>query len=436
MPVVEQLDVRQLEQNPERVLEASIDLPESGGVSETYAVKVAGWVLGQQVTVKGVRAVWSDRIIRATSAHWPHPGVAARFPHIDGASHCGFTMLVDVLGLEPRFEFQLQAVLSDQTSIPLAVVRGRRRLLHSTFEPRLQPLIVNSLGRTGTTWLMHLLGQHPAVVVYRRYPYEVHAARYWMHMLKVLLAPADESKPVGQPDQFHREKASIGGNPFYAVSFPAYPQIEAWYGSIYPERLAAFCQQNIDDWYVRVAASQEQPTAVYFAEKHLPVEYPRLMWELYGGAREIILVRNFKDVASSILAFNSQRGFESFGRTGGESDAAFIQRLRFGAERLLEDWRSRSERAHLVRYEDLVTAPVGTLQPLLEYLHLDATPRTVDGMIQRASENMNQLHQHQTSESPAASIGRWRRDLDPALRTMASEAFDDLLVEFGYQPGA
>jgi len=436
MPVVEQLDVRLLEPDPERVLGAAIDTPEAGGTSETYAVKVAGWVLGRQAPVKAVQAARPDRIIRATPVHLERPGVAARFPHVEAAGRCGFAMLVDVLGLEPTFEFRLRAVLPDQTSTPLAVVRGRRRLLRSPFEPRLQPLIVTSLGRTGTTWLMRLVAEHPAIVVYRRYPYEVLAAKYWMHMLKVLLAPADDSKPVGQPDRFYREKASIGGNPFYAASSPEYPQIEAWYGTVYAERVAAFCQQNIDDWYGGVAASQDQPAAVYFAEKHLPGEYPPLMWELYAGAREIILVRNFKDVASSILAFNARRGYDSFGRNADESDAAFIRRLGVGAKRLLTDWRSRSDRAHLVRYEDLVTSPVETLQPLLAYLGFDAAPATIEGMIRRASKDTSQLRQHQTSESPAASIGRWRRDLDPALRAMASDAFDDLLVEFGYQPVA
>ena len=38
------------------------------------------------------------------------------------------------------------------------------------------------------------------------------------------------------------------------------------------------------------------------------------MWELYPRAREVILVRDFRDMVSSMFAFNAKRGFQGFRR--------------------------------------------------------------------------------------------------------------------------
>jgi hypothetical protein len=198
--------------------------------------------------------------------------------------------------------------------------------------------------------------------------------------------------------------------------------------------LARFCHDSIESWYRCLAESQAQPSAAYFAEKHLPNEYPTLLWETYPGTREIVLVRDFRDVASSVLAFNEQRGFDDFGRQRVESDKEFLLQLRRDAANLLETWSRRAARSHLVRYEDLVTNPHGALEAMLPYVGVDASSATIDGMVERASRTTPELRQHQTSDSPAASIGRWRRDLDPALQMVAADAFNDILRAFGYDP--
>ena len=249
MPVVEQLGVSLAKKGADRLLGAAIDAPESGGASEGYAIRVGGWVLGREARVAAVQAARPGQVLQTAPVDLSRPDIADRFPHVEGAEHCGFAMLLDTLGLEPSFQFKLRAVLPDGTRVPIATIQGRRRLLRPAYEPRRQPLVVTSLARSGTTLLMRLLAEHPGIVAYRRHPYEVRAARYWLHLLRVLAGPADSSKQIGHPNQFDQEKLAVGGNPFYAATFPAYPQVEAWSGSVYVERLAAFCQQSIDDWY-------------------------------------------------------------------------------------------------------------------------------------------------------------------------------------------
>ena len=182
---------------------------------------------------------------------------------------------------------------------------------------------------------MRMLAAHPAVVAYDRPPYEARGGKYWLHVLKTLAAPADASKRVGAPMEFHLEPLAAGGNPFYSAAFAAWPAVEAWSGSTYVTDLAAFCQRSIDGWYLATAAAQDQASAplVYFAEKHFPDVYPRLLRELYPAARELFLVRDFRDMVASMQAYNARKGFGDFGRETAESDASLAGRAAPGSRR-------------------------------------------------------------------------------------------------------
>jgi hypothetical protein len=45
-----------------------------------------------------------------------------------------------------------------------------------------------------------------------------------------------------------------------------------------------------------------------------------------------------------------------------------------------------------------------------------------------------ETERHSTSPDAEASIGRWRRDLDPELQRACHEAFGEALEVFGYLP--
>ena len=203
------------------------------------------------------------------------------------------------------------------------------------------------------------------MVVYARPPYEARGGKYWLHVLKTLAAPTDPSKRVGAPMEFHLEPLAAGGNPFYAAAFAAWPEVEAWSGSTYVRDLAAFCQRSIDGWYLATATAQGQAedALVYFAEKHFPDVYPRLMRELYPGARELFLVRDFRDMVASMQAYNARKGFGDFGRDKAGSDEAWLVHLHQNFLVLRAAWRDRGEPGSLVRYEDLVRDP-GSRCPL------------------------------------------------------------------------
>jgi hypothetical protein len=354
-----------------------------------------------------------------------------------------FHVLVSLIGLKLEATLSLRVVLDDATRVPVGSITIRRDPLRTFFEPRLAPLMVTCLGRSGSTWLMQILASHPEVVVFRRFPYESAPAKYWLHALRVLSEPANFAESA-YTDTFHNDIWWVGNNPFHDDRVHEQVPLETWFAGTYVERLALFFQQTIEDWYMTLARTQVQPAPVYFAEKHMWPNYlPVLTWELYPRAKEVFLVRDFRDVARSIMAFDERRGFAGFGRPEGVTDEEYMRGdLSKMARDLQMSWRTRRERGHLLRYEDLVLQPAETLTAMLEYLEVDSSPATVQEVLARGAEPVLQLpgasyepsevQVHRTVADPKATIGRWRREGDDSVQTLANEVFGDVLEEFGY----
>jgi hypothetical protein len=420
----------------EPLLSCAITAPGRAAASEAYALKFEGWALGRGAAAARVEFLHQGQVVRETPVCIPSPDILKRHPRAAGAERCRFSTMVGLLTLPLEFEIELRAVLDDGNVAQVGSVRGRRLPLRSSFEPRLQPLIVTCLARTGTTWLMRLLAEHPAVVAYRGYPLEVRELGYSLRMLRVLSEPAD-FQPRAATDFADRNALRVGPNPGYYGRLAYHPLIGHWFGRTYVERLAAFCQQNVEDFYQVVAVVQGQAEARYFAEKLSAwSQSARLAYELYPGAREIVLVRDFRDMVSSILAFNAKRGYAAFGRESVETDAAFVEHVRNDVASLLHGWKERAGSAHLVRYEDLITRPVESLRRTLEYLDIAASPEIIHGMIERAGQESDAFIQHKTIQDSKQSIGRWRNDLAPDLLALCQQSFGEALAEFGYASNA
>ena len=185
--------------------------------------------------------------------------------------------------------------------------------------------------------------------------------------------------------------------------------------------------------YKEIAQTQNEPTPRYFAEKHIPDEVPGIFWELYPKTREIFLVRDFRDMLCSIRAFNAKRGTLGFNRDQVRSEEEYVARLGREAQQLLSGWKTRKERAHLVRYEELILRPTETIEQILTYLGLEGGRSAAEDLLQRALIDTPELKGHRTSESAAASIGRWRHDLEASSRRQCAVVFGEALGEFGYE---
>ena len=432
MALVEIDDVEIGAPQPGKLRAFSIDAPRIGG-RNVYDVEFAGWVLGDGQPVDEIELHQAGTVLRRAPLDQQRADVARDYPDTPGAAISGFRTWLSVVGLEPETTIQIRAKLADGSRVRLGSVSLRHMPVQSGFEPTLQPIMLTTMGRAGTTWTMRLLSEHPEIVVHRWHPYELRTARYWWHMLKTLSEPRDPHHS-GQADRFQTNKLFVGYNPFYPEPIGVTPGLIEWMGKDYVEDLARFCQRNAEETYKRIAIGQGQTNVRYMAEKHRADNLPWLVWELYPKAKEIFLVRDFRDVFSSMLAYNKKFGRRAFGPEHLKSDEEFAHFLRNSTiKNLSRSWPKRQDRAHLIRYEDLIAQPQQVLQGVFEYLELDASDATVAGVLERASADNPETRQHITSSNVSNSLGRWRTSLSPEIQEVANREFGDVLEQFGYE---
>jgi hypothetical protein len=430
---VEVLKVSLVTKDPEGLLDCALDAPAAGDRRDAFVLHLRGWVVARKARPVAINVRYHDSIIRSLPLNYPRPDLAAQHPEFaEDADDTiqGFDGLVGVVGLDPEFELELRVVLEDETRLPFASVRARHEPLRSKAEPRVQPIVLTSLPRTGTTRMMEMLARHPDIVVYRHYPYEYSSAQYWAHALKVLAEP-ENALQSSRRGSFHENIWSVGHNPFWDRHVDEDERLGNWFGKTYVESLAAFVQKSTDDWYATLAAAQGQGEPLYFAEKCPPGHVPATLAELYPRGKEIFLVRDFRDMACSVFDFWAGRTAET-SRDQAESDQEYIRWLGGSARDLYRDWEVRRERAHLVKYEDMVLRPTETMTGVLRYLDLDAGDTAVERLIGTGPEEQSRFQQHRTSSSAEASIGRYERDLNGALKQACEEAFSETLTAFGY----
>jgi hypothetical protein len=109
--------------------------------------------------------------------------------------------------------------------------------------------------------------------------------------------------------------------------------------------------------------------------------------------------------------------------------------LDVGAREHLVHWRNvvlgileRSQDvARIVRYEDLLRDPRVVVDALLADLGLAPDPACHAALAARAS-----FARHGTSQTPEASLGRWRLELAPAERALAREVCGEAAARLGY----
>jgi glycosyltransferase involved in cell wall biosynthesis/SAM-dependent methyltransferase len=113
--------------DPERLWGRHIDLPKPNTQTEASALDLAGWVLGKSSLAVAVEVVSEGTIVRHLPLNHRRPDIAQAFPDVPRAENSGFRATISALGTTAEFELGLQAVLQDQSRVPLGVLRGRRR---------------------------------------------------------------------------------------------------------------------------------------------------------------------------------------------------------------------------------------------------------------------------------------------------------------------
>jgi SAM-dependent methyltransferase len=282
----------------------------------------------------------------------------------------------------------------------------------SAQEP-LTPIMVDCVGRGGSTALMQLLRSSPQVRVEGPFPYERRYFTY-LHWWARLLERDDWPKELWRNPELARGErfgnALIGPPPWGPD-----PVLGAMSAAMMRTAWRQYCR--------RALAGSEGSKERFYAEKS--VDTHRLDLDLLGEVRVISLVRDPRDVFVSIDAFNRRRGRDAFGR-GDLSEDAF-------AEALVERYRARVEWVRgladpwIVRYEDIVADARAVAAVISGRLGIE-----FDGS-ELAKLGAPERPEHVTSESVAGSVGRWRTQLEPSIEARIRDGLRAELDFLGYE---
>lgn len=412
-----------------------IDAPRGGASIEGHVLRIVGWALGsdapmQFVEVGGGR--YGPPVESSVRRRRPDIEVAA--PANPHAPTCGFEVSVPLVGLPSHFALWVTATNARGTRHHVATVHGRRTPLDLPDVSGPKPIMVTTLGRTGSTWMTQLLGAHPDILALEPFRLDPRVVSYWAEVCRALATPSSYLAPLLSAEPECEDWWLGRGRTLVDPNHNSH--LDHWFATAHISDVAMFCRDRIQAFYRSVAALSGEAHPRFVVEKFNPTWVPGVVWELFPMAKELFLVRDFRDCVASIIDFNRRRGYGAFGRAQFDSDEAYVREKICGdATALLEAWRARRHRALLVRYEDLVLQPGETTATVLAYLGLTADGASGASLVERAELPENETAAHRTASDAQASVGRWRSDLDQSLQRVCEDALGDVLSEFGYGAG-
>ena len=176
----------------------------------------------------------------------------------------GFWKAIGTVGLAPAFTVGVRVVFQDGRRDVIAEIRGTQQLT-SAFTPSMQPIMVTSASRSGSTLLMRMLAEHPDIIVHKKFPYQTHVCSYWMHFLQVLATPADTSP---ESLQFWKDPKRLPSFPYFFIDpatgpiAPEHATLDRWYATIR--------SKNSPAWRRLLSSRSTASTPARDKARHLP----------------------------------------------------------------------------------------------------------------------------------------------------------------------
>ena len=280
------------------------------------------------------------------------------------------------------------------------------------------PILVTAPGRSGTTYLMSCLAASPKIIVAELVPYEVRLLSYYAAAFGVLTAPADQERST-HPDRLEGDGFHIGFNPFsgaqYVQAFRGKEALASYHADWAPTRLGTAMADIVREYYRRLAVDRGKRAVPFFAEKNNNLHKPTRVFvrRAFPRMREVVIVRDPRDVLCSHMAYFSSSQDKAFGH------------LTHSSGLLIAIDEAKDESLCIIRYEDMIRGNPTTFDRLSSFLHAPVAP-----VEKLAGSRMFQ--KHGTSSTPQASMGRWRRDLPEVLREKSNREWSTFLKRFGY----
>jgi hypothetical protein len=285
----------------------------------------------------------------------------------------------------------------------------------------LLPILVDSVGRGGTTLMMQLLGTSSEIAFDRTYPFEHRYFSYLLELSDVLTrSDWDHDLWPGNPTAaLPRDHQLVGPVPWKDRRMIAPDDLPP----IAERAFALLWREFSERARVRMRQLGFEGSARYYAEK-------------YNGARRLLLrkdlpnllvlplLRDPRDTLVSAMAFDAKRaeGFLRF--PPGEGVDQHLDRF-FKVHRARLRWLASFD-GPWFSYERLATDLPSEAARLEELLGVRLDPEEVE-------RRRGEYKHHMTAATAAESVGRWKRELSPELIERFQAELGDELRALGYE---
>lgn len=427
-PTIEVREIQEL--LPKGQVLGTLDGPIPPFVTTLPFVSVKGWAVSLDAPLKRV-AIRRDGNGVADGQLVPRPDVAAAHPSTEWAGSSGFHAAMWAHDLAGDFAVDVKAEFEDGSVAKLwrLVGRAAATIKEAPFCPDLgrqgpptaeslvgaRPsdgagpgaLLVTSFGRSGSSLLMEMLGEHPEILLRRVPPFEARFVQASCARLFLLLAMIDP-QATGI--------AKLGVNQYWdnvilaSVYGGGDDELKTWNALTVVARHYGEFSPSVTGYLAELGRLEGKQDTRYVCEKSwIGGPQTQLRW-LWPMTKEIVLVRDLRDVICSIDSFNRKRGFASFGREAFPDDESYFAYVGQMADSIIERAEGPNEVSRVIRYEDLVGDPKPVLHGLCDWLEVDSGTATVGAMLEGVSKFQSFRDEHVTSGSTHHSIGRWRKD--------------------------
>jgi hypothetical protein len=405
-----------------------IDSPTNGFPLTGFLLLLRGWIVGDYLHNNKIR-LWDTSIsspVCVSALNETRPDVLAAHKLNESSEPCGFSFALNLLNLPPKSNLLLQLESANGDFTTFAELDIQRPRLQTTWVCKRNPILVNSLGRSGSSLLMKLLSKHPEIVIQSPHPYEARLAKFYVNQLLQRYAEylsGEVNYPPGNLQAVNMH--------WLHHELSQQQSLSRQYFQLDFNELADFTIKAIDRAYAHVNDSEvtAKPSSRFYSEKSGSGHTARLMMELYPDGHEVFLVRDFRDMYCSMLQFSQQRQTDDFGWQRQHADE-YMEVVAERVDQLRVSFESRTKTPAIIRYEDLLTKPRDTLQQLLTDMDLASDVDTIEKM---CSVLHKQVEGHQTSKNAEASIQRWEKELNHKQQRHINDLLSHSLSTFGYK---
>lgn len=350
----------------------------------------------------------------------------------DGQGRHRFSARIPIVGCRESWSLRLEIKLENGMRLDALAVEGRRSVTAHEDPVSPQPIVMSTLGRSGSTLLANLMAGHPRIAYLLPFEAEARSMEFWGRRAQLDALPAH----YGRMLQTNQEPMEVEGILHTPGHFPRLkihgPRLEQWIDAVHVPRMIADAREG---WMrtAREFLKLADPGATHLLEKHSCHSVTTFCRDVVPEALHVLLVRDFRDIACSWRSYTRKRDL-AVGQLDRSPDD--IRRYAFvldAAERMLRMHRAEPD-LPVVRYEDLVIDPVQTLSRLFTALDLPLTREEISGIVSDRvdPDQVNQTH-HRTTDRPEDSLARWQRDLEPNDQRLLNEHLGPMLEAFGYE---